>query len=73
MDLSIIVADAGYVVQIAQLAIQAGEDIVPFVEMAYQILVNKTALTDAQRAELVAQETALRAQLNASNIPADQS
>lgn len=71
MDLSAIVADAGYVVTLAQLAIKAGEDALPFIQTAYNILVNKVAMTNDQRTALLVQETALRATLNAASLPAD--
>lgn len=71
MDLSAIVADAGYIATLAQLAIKAGMDAAPYVETLYNVLVNKVALTDDQRAALQTQEDALRAQLNAASIPAD--
>lgn len=72
MDLALIVQDAGYAVTLAQLALQAAQDATPFVEAAYQLLVQKTALTAVQRQSLQDSEAALRAQLNAPSIPADQ-
>lgn len=71
MDLASIVADAGYVVTLLNLAVKAGMDAAPYAETLYQILVTKAALTDDQRAALQTQEDALRAQLNAPFIPAD--
>lgn len=72
MDLALIVADAGYAVSLAKLAIQAAQDAGPFIQAAYQLLVEKTALTDAQRTSLQDSEAALRAALDVPNIPADQ-
>lgn len=73
MELSAVVADAGYVLSLAQIAITTASNAAPFVETAYNLLVNKATLTDAQRATLLTQETALRAQLDATTIPADAS
>jgi hypothetical protein len=71
MDLTAIVADAQYVLQLGTYAVQLGQDVVPYVTTAYNLLVNKTTLTDAQRATLQTQEDSMRAMLDAPSIPAD--
>lgn len=71
MDLATIVADAGYVLGLGQLAIQTAQDITPFFQAAYNIVVNKQALTTDQRAALLVQEQALRDLLNQDTIPSD--
>ena len=73
LELETIVADAGYIVSIAKLAITTATELVPFIEAAYDVLILKQPLTDAQRAALAAQETAMRNQLNAPSIAADAS
>lgn len=73
MDLTVIVADATAALALAQLAISVGKSATPFITTAYNVLVNKTALTDQQRADMLTQETALRAELNTPSIPADKS
>jgi len=71
MDLAAVVTDAQYVLQLGTMAVSLGADVAPFVTTAYDLLVNKTTLTDAQRAALQTQEDALRAQLDAPSILAD--
>lgn len=71
MDPASIIADAMLVLKIGNLAIQAFQDAQPFINSAAQIL-SGTALTAQQRADMLAQESALTAQLNADSIPADQ-
>lgn len=66
-----ILADVQAVIGVANIAIQVGEDAVPYITQAYDILFNGATLTADQRAALVAQEQALTAQLNAPSIAAD--
>jgi hypothetical protein len=72
MDPVTILSDVGYVLQLANMAIAAATDAAPFVETAIGLVEGKTGLTDAQRASLLQQETALRAQLDQPSIAADQ-
>lgn len=72
MDPATILADVTSVLSVANLAIQAAQDVTPFVEQAWELITTGGTLTDAQRATLVAQEAALTAQLAAPSIPADQ-
>lgn len=71
MDLASILADVQAAVQLANLAVQVGQDAAPFVTSAYDILFKGTTLTADQRATMVAQETTLRETLDAQSIPAD--
>lgn len=71
MDPVTIVAEATAVANLANLAIKAGLDLGPYVRSLYQIIVNKVPLTDAQRAENLAQEALLRTMLNEPSIPED--
>jgi len=71
MDWALIITDAQYVLQLGELAVAAVKDAAPYVEAAINILVNKTALTDAQRAAFLAQEAAMRAELNETAIAGD--
>jgi hypothetical protein len=71
VDLAAIIADATAAVSLARVAVQTATDAAPFIELAWDILVNKTTLTDAQRAAMATQEAALRAQLDAPTIAGD--
>ena len=71
MDLKAIMADVEYVLGLGKMAISLGADIAPFVLAAYNLVINKTTLTDAERSDLQMQEDAMRAQLNEDTIPAD--
>ena len=73
LELETLFADAGYVVSIAKLVATTAAELAPFIEAAYEVLILKQPLTDAQRAALAAQETAMRNQLNAPSIAADAS
>jgi len=73
MDIATIIAQAASVAKLAQLAIQAANDAVPFVKLLYQLLAEGKELTAEQRAFLKTQENALRAGLNEDRIPADRS
>jgi hypothetical protein len=73
MDLTTIVADAGYIVTILNSVVTTLEDAEPFLQALYNLLILKQPLTDAQRAALEASEATLRAKLNAPSIPADAS
>lgn len=72
MNPATILATATSILGIANLAIQTATDAAPFFEAAASVLMG-TALTDAQRADLLTQETALRAQLDAASIQSDAS
>lgn len=73
MDPATILADVQIVVGIARIAIQVGEDVAPFIETIYQLTVEKRALTDLERADMLARESALRAVLQAPFPPIDDS
>ena len=45
LELETIVADAGYIVSIAKLAITTATELVPFIEAAYDVLILKQPLT----------------------------
>ena len=64
-DLASIISDAEIVANLAQLAIQYGEEVAPYVDQLYRILVKKETLTVAERQANVAAEEAFRARLNA--------
>lgn len=70
MDPASILAEATSILGLANLAIQTANDAAPYFEAAVGVL-QGTALTDQQRADLVAREAAMRAQLDAQSIPAD--
>lgn len=70
MDPASILAEATAVLGLANLAIQTATDAAPFFRAAVSVL-QGTALTDQQRADMTAQEAAMRAQLDAASIPAD--
>lgn len=72
MDFATIIADAMSVLNIGQVVVNLAMDAAPYVEKAASILKTGTPLTDAERTDLATQEAALRAQLNAPSIPADQ-
>jgi hypothetical protein len=72
MDPVAILADVGYALSIAKVAIAVEQSAAPFVETAYNLISGNTTLTDAQRADLQTQEDALRAQLDVDPIAADQ-
>lgn len=71
MDAATILADAQIVISLGKLAIEVGEDAAPFVVRAYNIVVKGETLTDQERADMLAKEGALRAQLQAP-LPADE-
>lgn len=71
MDPLVIVEDVAYVLSVGKVAVQVGADIYPFFDAAYNLVVNKVSLTEDQRAALATEEAALRAQLTADTIPAD--
>jgi hypothetical protein len=60
-----LLADVQSVAQLANLALELGEDAAPFVAQIVDLIANKQTLTDAQRATLLQQEAALRAKLQA--------
>lgn len=64
-DLATIIADAEIVANLAKLAIQYGEEVAPYVEQLYRIVVLKETLTVAERQANIAAEEAFRARLNA--------
>jgi hypothetical protein len=72
MDPLSILADVGFVLNLAKLAIQTAQDAAPFVSTAISLVQNNSVLTDAERATLAAQEATLRDALNADSIAADQ-
>ena len=71
MDLAAILADVQYVLGLGKLAMSLGNDIAPFAVAAYNLVVNKTTLTAAERADLQTQEDAMRTMLNDDSISAD--
>lgn len=72
MDPATIAADVAWLVTILNDVVTAYEDAKPFIVALYNLTVKNQPLSDADRAALQTQETALRAQLNAPSIPADQ-
>lgn len=72
MDFAAIIADAMAVLNVGSLAVQVVGDATPYIEKAISILNGSVTLSDADRAALQTSEAALRAQLNAPSIPADQ-
>lgn len=71
MDPATLLADAQIVIAIGKLAIEVGEDSAPFLIKAYNIIVNGQTLSDQERADMLAQEAALRARLQAP-LPTDE-
>lgn len=53
-------------------ALAAGQALEPFVVALYKIVIQKQALTDAERAALDDSAALLTNELNAENIPEDQ-
>lgn len=70
MDMATIMADAEIIISLGKLAIQIGEDAAPYIEQAYDILVLKRSLSDADRQAAVAKQTELEAQI-ATPLPDD--
>ena len=64
-DITSIITDAEIVANLAKLAIQYGEEVAPYVDQLYRILVLKETLTVAERQANVAAEQAFRDRLNA--------
>lgn len=64
MDLITIIADVKMAIGVAQSLYELGKDAAPAIKRAVDII-NGKHLTPAERAEMVAEETALRNRLNA--------
>lgn len=60
MDITTILATAQTIIKVANMAMQVGEDIEPFVKSAYQVLVEKKPLSITDREQLLAEEKRLR-------------
>ena len=65
MDPVSIIADAQIVISLAKLAYQVGQDALPYIERAYQLLFNNKSLTEQERTDMAAQEAAWRADIDA--------
>jgi hypothetical protein len=63
MDLPTILADAQIILSLGKLAIQIGEDAAPYIEQAYDIVVLKKPLSDADRQAAIAKQAELEAQI----------
>lgn len=70
MDAATILADVQLALSLGNMAIQLGENSAPFLINAYNIAFNNKVLTDDERADMVAKETAYRARVDAA-IAAD--
>jgi hypothetical protein len=64
-DPNAILADAEIVASLASIAVKLGEEVAPYVEQLYDIIVKKESLSAAQREASIAAEAALRTRLNA--------
>ena len=64
-DIASIISDAEIVANLAQMAIQYGEEVAPYVEQLYRILVLKQTLTVAERQANITAEQGFRDRLNA--------
>ena len=67
MDPAVILADAQALASLANIAIQLGADVAPYVTRLYNLLVNNQALTDQERNDLVASQQQLSAQLQSTD------
>jgi hypothetical protein len=72
MNPTLLLADAAAVVSLLDLAVKTAMDVTPMVTSLYNIVINKQPLTDAERADLMSQETQLRATLNSDSLPGDE-
>lgn len=63
MDLETIIADATVLISLGKFALEVGQDAKPFLVDAYDILINKKVLTDAERSDMLAREASLRSEL----------
>ena len=65
MDPMTILADVQIAISLGKLALQVGQDALPFLLTAEQLIFEQRSLTDAERADMLANEKALRDQLQA--------
>lgn len=70
MDLATILADAQIIISLGKLAVQVGMDAAPYIEQAYDIVVLKRALSDADRQAAIAKQAEFEAQI-ATPLPDD--
>lgn len=66
MDPATILADVQIVISLAKLAVQLGQDAAPYIQRAYSIVFDNTALTAQERTDMAAQETQWRADIDAA-------
>lgn len=64
MDPLSIVAEAQIIIAMAKLAYQVGQDAAPYVERAWKLLFENKSLTEQERADMAAQETAWRSDID---------
>jgi hypothetical protein len=64
-DLATIIADAEIVANLAKMAIEYGEEVAPYVQQFYRIVVEKETLTVQERQDTEAALQAFRDRLNA--------
>lgn len=70
MDLATILADAQIIITLGKLAVQVGMDAAPYIEQAYDIVVLKRPLSDADRQAAMQKQAELEAAI-ATPLPDD--
>ena len=63
MDPMTILADVQIAISLGKLALQVGQDALPFLLTAEKLIFEQRSLTDAERSDMLAKEKALRDQL----------